>query len=191
MYPGGRRKMDRESIVKQAFKLGFDYEKKYRGCSQCAIAAVQDALGTRNDFVFKAGSGLATGGGLLRVGLCGGYSGGVMVMSSYFGRTREKFDDDREDKYCSFNMAVTLYERYMEKYGSVICMDIHNKIFGRSFDLWNEEEKEAFEEAGAHADKCTTVVADASAWTTELILDELERRGLSLNDFDYLRHSMQ
>jgi len=183
--------MDRESIVKQAFKLGFDYEKKYRGCSQCAIAAVQDALGTRNDFVFKAGSGLATGGGLLRVGLCGGYSGGVMVMSSYFGRTREKFDDDREDKYCSFNMAVTLYERYMEKYGSVICMDIHNKIFGRSFDLWNEEEKEAFEEAGAHADKCTTVVADASAWTTELILDELERRGLSLNDFDYLRHSMQ
>lgn len=181
----------RDAIIKKAFELGFTYEKQYRGCSQCAIAAIQDALDTRNDFVFKAGSGLATGGGLLRVGLCGGYSGGVMVMSSYFGRVRTRFDNDRDDKYCSFRMAVDLYERYIQKYGSVICMDIHKKIFGRSFDLWDSTEKEAFEKAGAHADKCTTVVADASAWSVELILDELEKRGLALDDFEYLKHVME
>jgi C_GCAxxG_C_C family probable redox protein len=183
--------MDRDALVKKAFELGFTYEKQYRGCSQCVIAAIQDTLDARNDFIFKAGSGLASGGGLLCVGLCGGYSGGVMVMSSYFGRVRSKFDDDREDKYCSFRMAVALYERFTEKYGSVICMDIHKNIFGRSFDLWNNTEKEAFEEAGAHTDKCTTVVADASAWSTEIILDELQKRGQSLGDFEYLQHIME
>jgi len=82
--------MNKHYLAENAWKLGFDYEKKYRGCSQCTIAAIQGALGLRNDFVFKAGSGLATGGGLPRVGFCGGYSGEVMVMSTIFGRRREK-----------------------------------------------------------------------------------------------------
>jgi C_GCAxxG_C_C family probable redox protein len=180
--------MKHEELVERAFDLGFEYEKKYRGCSQCTIAAVQDTLGIRNDYVFKAGSGLATGGGLLRVGLCGGYSGGVMVMSSFFGRSREKIDDDREEKYCSFHMAAALHDLFISSYESVICREIHEKIFGRSFDLWDEEERQAFEDAGAHRDKCTTVVANASKWATKLILEEIEKRGLQLTDFAHLKH---
>ena len=38
--------------------------------------------------------------------------------------------------------------------------------------LNTEEEKEKFEEAGAHEDKCTSVVAKASQWTAELLLEE-------------------
>ena len=46
--------MNKASLVKKAYSLGFAYEKKYRGCSQCTLAAIQDTLGIRNDFVFKA-----------------------------------------------------------------------------------------------------------------------------------------
>jgi C_GCAxxG_C_C family probable redox protein len=180
--------MDIQVFTEKAYRLGFEYERDYRGCSQCSIAAIQDTLGIRNDFVFKAGSGLATGGGLLRVGLCGGYSGGVMMMSSFFGRSRDKIDDDREEKYCSFNMAVSLHDLFIGKYRSVICREIHECIFGCSYDLWNEEERQAFEEAGAHRDKCTGVVADASEWATKLILEEIEKRGLELADFEYLKY---
>jgi C_GCAxxG_C_C family probable redox protein len=183
--------MDVNAIIEKAYDLGFEYERDYRGCSQCSIAAIQDALGVRNDYVFKAGSGLATGGGLLRVGLCGGYSGGVMMMSSFFGRSREKIDDDREEKYCSFNMAVALHDLFIQKYRSVICREIHECIFGRSYDLWDKKERKAFEEAGAHRDKCTGVVADASRWATELILKEIETRGLGLEDFEYLKYPVQ
>ena len=180
--------LNKEEHIRKAYKLGFDYEKEYRGCSQCAIAAVQDALGVRNDFVFKAGSGLATGIGLLRDGVCGGYSGGVMVMSTFFGKIRQKFDGDRDEKYCSFNMAVNLHEKFIKKYGTVICEKIHYKIFGETYDLWIPEEKEAFENSGAHKDKCTSVVANAAAWTVEIILDEIKKRGLNLNHYNKLKY---
>jgi C_GCAxxG_C_C family probable redox protein len=173
---------DRELLIRKASRLGFDYERDYRGCAQCTIAAVQDTLGVKNDAVFKAASGLAAGGGLLCVGFCGGFSGGVMMMSSLFGRRREKFDDDRDERYASFHMAKALHDRFVEKYGSVICREIHDKIFGRRFDLWAPDGRRAFEGAGAHADKCTGVVADASAWVCGIILDEMEKRNMSLED---------
>jgi len=178
--------MDKSYLSEKAYNLGFEYEKKYKGCSQCTIAAVQDTIGIRNDYIFKAGSGLAGGCGLLRDGVCGGYSGGIMIMSTFFGRGKDKFDDDRNDKHCSYHMAIALHDLFIETYGSIICKDIHHKIFGRSYDLWDPEDKKAFEKAGAHADKCTGVVANASKWTLGLIVDEIEKRGLSINDFENL-----
>jgi hypothetical protein len=41
-------------LGEKAYKLGKEYEKTYRGCSQCVIAALQDAPDIRNDEVFKA-----------------------------------------------------------------------------------------------------------------------------------------
>ena len=104
------------------------------------------------------------------------------MMSSLFGRRREKFDDDRDERYASFHMAKALHDRFVEKYGSVICREIHDEIFGRRFDLWNHEGRKAFEDAGAHAEKCTGVVADASAWVCEIILDELAKRNIGPKD---------
>jgi C_GCAxxG_C_C family probable redox protein len=178
--------MDKESMIQRAFRLGFDYEQKYRGCAQCTIAAVQDTLGIRNDFLFKGASGFAAGCGLQCDGVCGGYSGGIMIMSLFFGRRRERFDDDRENNYRSFHMTCALHDRFVKEYGSVICREIHGKIFGRSFDLWNKVEKNSFEEAGAHREKCTTVVANASAWATGIILEEIEKQSMKLEDFHHL-----
>ena len=178
--------MDTSSLIRQAYETGFEYEKTYRGCSQSTVAAVQDTLGIRNDLVFKAAGGLTGGCGLLRDGPCGGYTGGIMVMSMFFARRRDKFDDDQEEKNASYRMAIALHERYMKEYGSITCIDIHNKIFGRSFDFWKPEEKKLFEEAGAHEDKCTGVVANASAWVMEILLGEIEKRNLTLGEFTHL-----
>jgi C_GCAxxG_C_C family probable redox protein len=172
--------VQKEDIIQRAFSLGLEYEKKITCCCQCTIAAIQDALDVRNDAVFKAGSGLTAGGGLSCEGSCGGYTGGVMVMSSIFGRRRELWDDDREERDCSHKMAEALMEKFNREYGSSICKDIQEKIFGRTFDLWDAREKEAFEKAGAHVDKCTTAVGKAAAWATEIVLEELSSRGMDL-----------
>ncbi len=68
----------------------------------------------------------------------------------------------------------------MEKYGSVICKDIHREIFGRTYDLLDPEDKQQFDDDGAHRDKCTSVVADAAAWTVEILLQEAATRGTTL-----------
>ena len=173
---------DRSTLIKRALMLGDTYEQKITGCCQCTIAAIQDALAIRNDGVFKAGSGLTAGGGLSCRGSCGGYTGGVMVMSSVFGRCRQKWDDDVEEKDCAHQMAKRLLDRFNREYNSSICEKIHRRIFSRNFKLRDAEDRAAFEEMGAHVDKCNRVVGKAAAWATELILDELEQRGMNLSE---------
>jgi C_GCAxxG_C_C family probable redox protein len=182
--------MDRKQILEKAYKQGFEGERNVRGCAQCAIAAVQDALDMRNDFVYKAASGLAGGAGECTDGLCGGYSGGIISMSMFFGRTREEeaTKKGRADKYVSFRMAAALHDRFVQKYGTVICAEIHKKIFGRSFNLRDDGEKQQFRDAGAHEreDGCCAVVGDGARWATELILEEIEKSGGKLEDFAHL-----
>lgn len=108
-------------------------------------------------------------------------------MSLFFGRRREKFDDDHEERYRSLHMVCALHDKFIEEYGTIICKEIHVKIFGRSFDMWDEEEKQLFEDAGAHKDKCTTVVANASAWAAGIILNEIEKASLEMKDFYHLQ----
>ena len=184
--------MNKQEMLKKAYDLGFTYEQKYRGCAQCAIAAIQDVLGIRNNYVYKAGSGLAGGAGECTDGLCGGYSGAIMMMSIYFGRTREEEGSTkgRNEKYDSFKMAAALHDKFIKKYGSVICSGIQKKIFGRSFNLRDDTQKQQFRDAGAHEDKdkCCAVVGDGARWGVELILSEIESRSLTIEDFKDLRY---
>jgi len=60
-----------EESAKKAYQKGKEYEKTYRGCSQCVIAALQDVLGVGSDDVFKAATGLAGGTGLTCDSRCG------------------------------------------------------------------------------------------------------------------------
>jgi C_GCAxxG_C_C family probable redox protein len=174
--------INKADLIQNARSTGFQYERDCTNCCQSTIAAIQDTLEIQNDAVFKAGSGMAGGIGIHCDGVCGGYSGGVMVLSTLFGRDRSQFTDP-DDLMPSFELASVLHERYIQEYGSVICQDIHMKLFGRTFDLWDEVDFDAIEKLGAHNDKCTSVVANASAWTTEIILDELEKRGQTLKDY--------
>ena len=179
--------MDKKELMEKAYQLGFEGERNVRGCAQCALAAVQDALGVQNDLVYKAASGLAGGAGECTDGLCGGYSGGIMAMSMFYGRTREEeaTKQGRADKYVSFRMAAALHDKYIEKYGTVICSKIHEKIYGRSFDLRDDEQKQAFRDAGAHEreDGCCAAVGDGARWAIEMIIDEMEANGQTLEDF--------
>ena len=52
-------------LVEKAYKLGYEYEKTYRGCGQCVIAALQDVFNLRNEDIFKAATGLAGSAGML------------------------------------------------------------------------------------------------------------------------------
>jgi C_GCAxxG_C_C family probable redox protein len=162
----------KKELSEKAYKLGFEYEKTYRGCSQCTIAAIQDVLGIRDDSVFKAGTGLAAGGGLTGIGVCGGYVGGVMVISQLLGRERSNFEDPERIRFKTFDLAKRLVDEFVHEFGTIICRDIQTKKFGRPYYIKDPEDFEKFEEAGAHDDKCTDVVGKAAQMAVRLILDE-------------------
>ena len=159
-------------LLDKAYQLGFEYEKTYRGCSQCAIAAIQDTLDIRNDSVFKAATGLAGGGGLTGIGVCGGYVGGVMIISQLLGRERSNFEDPERIRFKSFELVRRFLQQYIRELGSIICRDIQLIRFGRPYYIADTDDYEKFEEEGGHVDKCTDVVGKASQLAVKFILDE-------------------
>ena len=157
-----------EKLAQKAYDLGFEYEVEYRGCGQCALGALQDALGVKNDAVFKAATGFGGGIGLAGDSACGAYVAGVMFLSSLKGREKDNFADPERVRFQAFANAKKLHDKFIEEYGSVNCQGIQNKIFGRPFFLWDEDQMKKFDDAGGHADKCPHVVGLAAKCTVEL-----------------------
>ncbi|MBW1666649.1 MAG: C_GCAxxG_C_C family protein [Deltaproteobacteria bacterium] len=162
----------REELLEKAYKLGFEYEKIYKGCCQSTIAAVQDTLNIREDSVFKAGTGWAAGGGLTGIGICGGCMGGSMVLSQLLGRVRSNFEDPERVRFKSYELTKKLIDAFIDEFGTINCWNIHYIKFGRPYYINDLEEFNKFEEAGGHVDKCTDVVGKASQIAVNLILDE-------------------
>jgi len=159
-------------IAEKAYNLGKEYERTYRGSSQCVIAALQDVLRLRNDDVYKAAMGLAGGTGLTCDSGCGAYTGAVLFLSSVVGRERNNFSDSDKIRFKTHQLVRKFREKFIQQYGSIICRDIQNKIFGRYYYLPHLQEFEKFHNAGAHDIHCPEVVGKAARWMTEIILEE-------------------
>lgn len=162
----------KEEILKKAYESGFNYEKEYGGCCQCAIAAIQDILDIKNDAVFKAGTGLAAGIGATCAGPCGALTGAIMTIGTKIGRERSNFRDPDRIRWQTYDLAKKLYDKFIEEYGSGTCSEIQKKLFGRSYNLRDPKEFEEFEKAGAHIDKCPSVVGNAAKWAVEFLLEQ-------------------
>ncbi len=82
-------------------------------------------------------------------------------------------------------MTKAVHDKFVEKYGNALCRGVQEKVYGRVFDLRDDDQKELFRAAGAHHDddKCCMAVGDGARWGLEVLLDELEARGLTLDDF--------
>ena len=164
--------MDREALLKRAYELGFQYENRFHGCAQCAVAAIQDTLGLEDDGTFKAANGLNAGLGCSSRGTCGALAGAVMVISSLCGRPRELLNDVHRIRARAYGPAQRLLERFEQEFGSGICGEIQKRLMGGSFNLLHPEERDMFLKAGAEEVHCPDVVGKASRWAVEIILDE-------------------
>jgi C_GCAxxG_C_C family probable redox protein len=159
----------KEDAAEKAYQLGKEYEKVYKGCSQCVIAAVQDALDMRNDDVFKAATGLVGGGCGCIDGSCGAYSGAAMIVSSVLGRERSDFEDRNRNFGKNLRILKKLHQNFIDEYGSVVCSHIQTKTMGRPYYLPDRDELEKFDKAGGHGPYCPEVVGKASRWAAQII----------------------
>jgi len=163
--------MAEKNASERAYELGKYYEKTYRGCSQCVIAALQDVFNLRNDAIFKAATALAGGGGAATDGSCGSYTGAIMFLGSLAGREREKFKDSEGIRFRTYELAKKLHDKFIQEYGSVVCRNIQTKIMGRPYYLPDPDEYRKFQESGAHDIHCPEVVGKAAHWTAEIVLE--------------------
>lgn len=153
-----------------ALQKGYEYEAQYGNCAQCVLRTMQELFQLEGDSAFKCAAGFAAGIGRLG-SVCGAFAGGVMAFSLRYGRKR--IDTmDKPGWLRIVDLTNELFKKFEHEYGSIICRDIQKRLFGRSFDLRDPQQYDAFENAGAHVDKCPSVVGNAAQWTAELLVKE-------------------
>jgi len=164
----------KEILLKKVYQLAFEYEQKHHCCSQCTLAALQEVFQIKSEELFS--TSFALGGGFADTceGTCGALAGGAMIISYFYGRRREEFFKGIPNKKANY-LTKELYDKFVQEYGSCLCKDVQKKIFGRSFNFWDEKEKELFEKSGGHIDKCPSVVAKTAQWTFKIIEEEINK----------------
>ena len=161
---------NKNELLEQAGRLGYEFERDFGGCSQCVLAAIRNTAGNIPDEVFKAATGLAGGIGL-QGHACGALTGGCLALGCYYGRDYDHFNDPDGIRFNTFRLCEKLVNKFKEEYGSPDCHAIQTKLMGRSYLLSNKGEHTEYIEAGGHDDKCTMVCGKAAQWVLE-ILDE-------------------
>jgi C_GCAxxG_C_C family probable redox protein len=163
---------DHQDLLDRAFKRGKEYEMKNGGCPQCTLAAIFDVLRLENDSVFKAATAFADGVGLTGDGHCGALSGGTLAIGYLHGRDKKDFGDIMKLLEANL-MAKELRDRFVEKYGTVRCRDLQNRLFGRFYNLYDPDELQAAFAAGM-LDTCSDVVGDVARMTVDILLAKTE-----------------
>ncbi len=178
----------KHELMERAFQIGFEYEQKYGGCAQCCFAALQVVLDRREpeaDAAFRTLSTMAGGVASMGDGSCGAYAGAAAFIGYLAGRTRDQIAEPGEEqvsaeersrrygKSCGPADALMkkVHRQFIDKYGTVVCHQIHRKLFGRPYFTGDPEEYRRFQAAGAYDKACTSVVGDAARWTVEVLAD--------------------
>lgn len=166
--------MSKQELMDKAREFAAYAEKNYSNCAQCVLGAVKHALGEDGpitDDIFKAATGFA--GGVGRSGsACGAVTGAVLAVSAYTGRDWADFKDKSKGG-AAYTLSGEVVARFRDEYGSQECRGIHQKLFGRSFNIADPEEFKAFVDAGGYKDEnCPRVCGDGAAWAVEALYDE-------------------
>jgi len=163
-----------ERKAKMAYELGYKYEGEWGACSQCTIKALQDVYNEPDSDIFQALGGFAAGGACECDGICGAYAAGIYFFGTKVGRRSEDIGADPDDPKAlkkhgdQFMLVKKLHDKFVEKYGSIICGNVHRKLYGRVYYIADSEELEKFDKAGAHDWGCTGVCGDVARWTVEI-----------------------
>jgi C_GCAxxG_C_C family probable redox protein len=173
------RGLSREELLETAAQLGSDFEKFSGSCSQCTAAALREILGFE-DVVVKVATSSCGGQAGVSSGGCGSVIGGTIVLDYYLGRPAEMLSatetkpQSLETLGGAMESARLLCNRFIKRYGSILCPQVQKSLFGRSFNLQDPDDWKAFIDAGAHDDptKCMSVVGNATRWTLEILMDK-------------------
>lgn len=173
------RSLSKSQLLDKAGELGASLEKYSFSCSQCTAAALQEILGFE-DVVVRVATSSCGGQAGFSMGACGGVVGGTIVLDYYLGRPADMLSATQTvpQSFEVLERAVetsrSLGEKFVQKYGSILCPKVQIEIYGRSFNLQDPDDWEALEKAGAHSDptKCMSVVANAARWTLEILIEK-------------------
>lgn len=161
----------KNKILDRVAKSAYDNDRAYEGCSRCVLSALQWHLHlTEDDQAFKGAlkASTALAAGVARRGeTCGALTGAVMAVGLITGTERL---DDIDGYIKTMEAAVKIFDKFKNHFGTVKCFEIQEKLLGRRYDFWKDEDAEAWYKEGG-LDACPGVCAIAARIAAEVILE--------------------
>ncbi|MFC1911760.1 C-GCAxxG-C-C family protein [Chloroflexota bacterium] len=97
-----------------------------------------------NDIV-RAGIALRGGGDRATLGSCGIFSGGLMALTAKLGpRSQNPSKKEMEVFDKDYSKINEFRDWFIKEFGGVTCKDVQLHLFGRFFNLMNDEERQEF-----------------------------------------------
>ena len=171
-------KLSRQALLDKANELGYNFVKNSGSCSQSTVAALHEIL-CFDPMLTKAATSLCGGTAIQHLGTCGALAGGIMVLDYYTGRPPEKMSyhehvqENTDLLEESFVGPKLLAERFIRKYGTILCPQLERNLYGRIYygaDPDEARKKKARQELIAPND-CFGIVGDVSRWVMEILLE--------------------
>lgn len=170
--------LSRRALLKKANELGYNFIKNSGSCSQSTVAALHEMLGF-DLMLIKAATSLCGGTAIQHLGTCGALAGGIMVLDYFTGRPPEKmsYSEYIQENWDllkdSFAGPKLLTDRFIKKYGTILCPQLERNLYGRIYygaDPDEARKKKATQELIAPND-CFGIVGDVSRWVMEILLE--------------------
>ena len=157
-------------LIDAVYISAYNNDRAYEGCARSVLAAINEHLCLTSEEGFKecikASTALAAG--VARMGeTCGGLIGGIMALGLEFGSE----DMSLFDRYTeTMRVSRELFGKFKNLYDTVKCSEIQEKLLGRRYNFFEEEDRDAWYREGG-LDKCPSVCAAAAGLAAEIILD--------------------
>lgn len=142
-------------------------------CARSVLVGLNTVFDKIPEEMITASMSLAGGTGSAS-GSCGAYCSGLMAIGLYFNAPLLEERNNPELKIVGAAKFNEYRNRFHEEMGTVMCPDIHEKIFGRRFKLYDKSDHEDFLALPGHNVKCAEVVGVAAKIAAEMILDREE-----------------
>jgi hypothetical protein len=161
--------MTKQEKISKAVKNAVSKQIEDDLCSRSALYG----LSTVFDFIpeeMVVASASFVGGCGAASGSCGAYCSCLLAVGLKFNSTMEEEKADPGAFGRTSSKFIEFRDRFLAEYGTILCPEIHERLFGRSYIFTDPRQMEEFLALPGHREKCAEVVGVATRIAAEMIM---------------------
>lgn len=159
-----------QNRIKSAGEFALGRFNKFGSCAQSVLLGVQQIYPQITDEVITATHAFGGGGAGCGAGQCGALAGGMLAISTIFGRTPLQLGISEAKLNTELNRQ--LIKKFSTTFSAHTCQDIQVIVHGRTYNNWVEEEAKKCK-TPEFKTKCQNLVLQVTEWTVKIISENI------------------
>ena len=160
---------EKKVIIDECVKAGVEAQIRDDVCSRSTLVGLQTHFDFITDDLIKASACLCGGTGSAS-GSCGAYCCGLLAVGLKYNSTIPEELEDPESFGKTAETFSTYRDNFIKEMGTIMCPKIHEKLFGKAYNLLDPQDADEFLNLPGHIEKCAETVATATRLAAEMLL---------------------